>query len=124
MKTSGALINLRTTAVLATSTELAADRRSRRRGLLGRERLEQTAALMLVPCNAVHTWFMRFPIDLLFVDRAGRVLKACTDVRPWAIRACAAAKGVVELPSGVVVRSGTRVGDTIDLCVTADNPLP
>ena len=124
MTSAGALINLRTSAVLAASTELAADRRSRKQGLLGRERLEETAALMLVPCSAVHTWFMRFPIDLLFIDRAGRVLKACSDVRPWTIRACPAARGVVELPAGAIALSGTLVGDAIDLCGSGDNPLP
>jgi uncharacterized protein len=124
MTTAGTLINRRTSRVLAVLTELAADRRSRRRGLLGREGLPQSSALLLVPCQAIHTWFMRFPIDVLFVDRGGRVLKTCPDVRPWKIRACPAATGVVELPAGVIERTETRVGDAIDLSFQGDKVRP
>ena len=65
------LVNQRTRETVATSVELAATRQSRRRGLLGRDRMEASAAMMLVPCSAVHTAFMRFPIDVVVIDRQG-----------------------------------------------------
>lgn len=62
-------------AILASRLEAAFDSRSRRRGLLGRAGLEAGAALVVAPCNAIHTFFMRFPIDLLFVTRDGKIVK-------------------------------------------------
>ena len=59
--------------VLAADLELTLDSESRRRGLLGREGLGEDAALIIAPCNGIHTWFMRFTIDVVFVDKAGRV---------------------------------------------------
>ena len=110
----GPLVNVRTRHVIAATTELAADRRSRRRGLLGRTRLADGTGLLLVPCCAIHTWFMRFPIDVAFLDRTGRVVKACAGVRPWTMRICTGAKAVVELPAGTLAGSQTAVGDRLD----------
>src|SRR5689334_9231432 len=69
------LHHARTSRPLATDIEIAFDGRSRRRGLLGRENLRSGAALILAPCSSIHTWFMRFPIDVLFVGRDGVVLR-------------------------------------------------
>jgi uncharacterized membrane protein (UPF0127 family) len=113
------LVNLKTSTIVAGEVELAADRRSRRRGLLGHPGLAQGSALVLAPCVAIHTFFMRFSLDILFVDRSGRVVKMCAGVRPWRIRACAAAHAVIELPEGAIARSGTCVGDVVELCFTA-----
>ena len=65
------LMNERTHEQVATSVEIAATRRSRRRGLLGRDSLDEAFAMLLAPCAAVHTAGMRFPIDVVFVDRQG-----------------------------------------------------
>lgn len=113
---TGALLNRRTGTVVASFLEVATTRRSRRRGLLGRDRIVRGSGLLLRPCRAIHTCFMRFSIDVLFIDGSGQVVKACPDVRPWTLRACAAARAVVELPVGTIARSGTRTGDALDLC--------
>ena len=107
------LINERTRTVLARDVELADSRKARRRGLLGRDRLEPDAALMLVPCAAVHTAFMRFSIDVLFLDRDGRVVKMVSGLRPWRVAACVRARSIVELPTGCIARCGVVLGDHV-----------
>ncbi len=56
---------------------------SRGRGLMGRRTLPQGEGLWLAPCGSIHTCFMRFPIDVIFVDREGRVTRICAHLRPW-----------------------------------------
>ena len=58
---------------------------SRARGLLGRAGLEPDQGLWLVPCRQVHTLFMRFPIDVIFLGRDGRVLRLCREMPPWRV---------------------------------------
>ncbi|SRR6266853_3570139 len=95
------LINKRTSMAVASVVELAVSRADRRRGLLGRDALDLSAAMMLAPCVAVHTAFMRFPIDVVFVDREGVVRKIVRDLRPWRIAASPRAYAAVELAAGI-----------------------
>ena len=76
------LRNVRTGLALATILESAFDSTSRRRGLLGRERLPEGTALVIAPCAAVHTFFMRFTIDIVFARRDGLVVKTRSRVPP------------------------------------------
>lgn len=96
-------------AVLATRVEVAATRAARRRGLLGRRTIPSQFALVLVPCRAVHTWGMGGPIDLVFVDPDGRVVRVCGAVPPWRIRAAWPAAAVVELAPGAARRAGVEL---------------
>ena len=100
---------------LASRVEVAVSRRARRRGLLGRQRLDASAALMLVPCVAVHTAFMRFPIDVIFVNRDGRVVHLVSRLQPWRVALAAAAHAVIELAAGVIDKRDVRVGDRVRL---------
>jgi uncharacterized protein len=109
------LWNLRTGLPVATRLVAAFDSATRRQGLLGRGRLAEGEALVLAPCSSVHTAFMRFPIDLIFLDRGGRVLSVASSVRPWRIRAAWRAFAVVELEAGALARSETGAGDTVEL---------
>jgi uncharacterized membrane protein (UPF0127 family) len=88
---------------------------SRRTGLLGREVFPDGHAMVIAPSNAVHTCFMRFAIDLAFVDRQGRILKARAAVPPWRASGSLLAHAVVELPSGTLARADTLRGDTLVL---------
>ncbi len=117
-----ALRNTRTGAVLATDVELAGDSASRRRGLLGRDRLEPGHALAIAPCGAIHTFFMRFAIDVLFVRKDGRVVKCADDVRPWRIAIALTAYAAIELPAGTLRESGTRRGDRVAFESDASRP--
>lgn len=106
--TTWALQNTTTARVLAPRLLPAFDRESRNQGLLGREGLRPDEALVLAPCSGVHTWFMRFPIDVLFVSRTGTVLKARRAVRPWRLALRLGSFAVVEMAAGA--SAGTEVG--------------
>ena len=94
----------------------AADRGSRRRkGLLGRDGLAAGEGMWIVPCEAVHTFFMRFAIDLVYLDRRNRVVKTRKDVHPGRLSACLRAHSVVELPSGSIARTQTQTGDSLEI---------
>ena len=79
-------------------------------GLLGRAGLAPDAALLLVPCNNVHTAFMRFAIDVVFLDARGVVLAVKTDVRPFRIALQRGAAACLELSSGGAQRHAIAVG--------------
>ena len=98
---------------LATAIEPAFDSRSRRRGLLGRDGLARGAALILAPCAGVHTFFMRFPIDVIFARKDGTVLKTCADVKAGRIALAPGAAVAIELPAGAAGDAETRVGDRL-----------
>ena len=110
-----ALINERTRAPIATDVELAATRATRRRGLLGRDSLSPSSALMLTPCLAVHTAFMRFAIDLVFLDVDGYAVKLVSDVQPWRMAVSARAHSVVEMAAGSLRRHAIALGDRLYL---------
>ncbi|MBP7569570.1 MAG: DUF192 domain-containing protein [Acidobacteria bacterium] len=99
--------------VVGEEVEAAFDSAARKRGLLGREGLPAGVAMVIAPCGAVHTWFMRFSIDVVFAARDGRVLKVRPNVAPWrlavGLRAFAAIEGAV----GMIERSGTQTGDVL-----------
>ena len=108
------LVNRTRGAVLADRVESAHRIRDRLRGLLGRAKLGRGEALAIRPCASIHTFFMRFEIDAVFLDRDGRVLRALAGLRPWrATRFHLRAEQVVELPAGTVERTGTREGDEL-----------
>jgi hypothetical protein len=69
--------------------------------------------MVIAPTSAVHTFFMRFPIDVAFVTRDGRVLKTYAALAPWRIAAAFRAHAVVELPAGTLSRCDTIPGDTL-----------
>jgi uncharacterized membrane protein (UPF0127 family) len=87
---------------------------SRLRGFIGRDEPRQGEGLLLVNCNAIHTWWMRFDLDVLFLDNRGRVLKMHRSLRPWRMtRRVRGAHYVLEVPSGTIDMSGTQVGDEL-----------
>jgi uncharacterized membrane protein (UPF0127 family) len=110
-----ALRSCRSGTLLADVVEGAFDSRARRQGLLGRSRLPDGSALAIAPCSAIHTCFMRFSIDVVFVRRGGEVVRVAEDVRPWRIRVAWGAHAVVELPAGTARRTGLRAGDRVEL---------
>jgi uncharacterized membrane protein (UPF0127 family) len=109
------LRNTRSGLVLAEKLETAFDSRTRRRGLLRRQGLDAGAALVIAPCNSIHTFFMKFAIDVVFVTRDGRVAKLCTALPPWRIGISWKSFAVVELPAGAAGRADTRVGDDLEV---------
>jgi len=95
------------------AAEVAAGRRARRRGLRGRDALD--GAFVLRPCRNVHTFGMRFTIDVAFCDRDGIVLKTRC-MRPWRVSPFVARAALaIEAPSGAFERWGLRVGDKVEV---------
>jgi hypothetical protein len=109
------LVNQRTGQTIATAVEIADTRRSRRRGLLGRDALDPSAGLILTPCCAIHTAHMRFAIDVIFVDRTGRVRRIVNELPPWRAAWCVRAHAVVELAAGTLRSRELVVDDAIYL---------
>ena len=109
------LINARSDETIASDVTLALTRAERRHGLLGRDSLGVSAALVLSPCWSIHTMFMRFPFDVVFVDRDGRALRIVRDLAPWRIAVAPRAHAVVELPAGSLRVRDVRVGDPLCL---------
>lgn len=86
------------------------------RGLLGRNGLGPNEALILKPCSSIHTFFMRFPIDVLFVDREMQVVKAIHDLAPNRLTPLILSSHMaIELPSGKIKQTNTDTGDRIEL---------
>lgn len=118
LKESGAgyrLLNERTGLAVATILEGAFDSASRKRGLLGRESLPPGHALIIAPSNMVHTFFMRFPIDILIATRDGRVVKARQNVPARRIVGALRGFAVIEMAARELVRSGTVAGDRLTI---------
>jgi uncharacterized protein len=106
--------NLTRETVLARHVEVADRASTRRKGLLGRNNLPPGDALWIVPCESVHTLFMRFSIDIVYLDRNLKVRKVRSNVPPWRLSACLSAHSVVELASGTIQTTRTRRGDQLE----------
>jgi uncharacterized membrane protein (UPF0127 family) len=87
---------------------------SRMKGLLGRPSLPAGEGVLIRPAPSIHTFFMRFPIDAVFLSRAGEVMKISADVGPWRTRSCRRAYAVLELEAGEAERRGISTGDHLE----------
>lgn len=102
--------------VLCSNCKVANSFISRFIGLMGRKNLEQGNGLIIVPCNSIHTFFMKFPIDVVFIDRNNTVVRLVENIKPWKIsRVVWKAHSAIELPPGTISSTGTETGDRIEL---------
>ena len=99
--------------VLGVAVDIADTSAKRRTGLLKHDRLQPGEGLWITPCESVHTFFMKFPIDLVYLDRQKKVRKVRNAVPPWRLSACLSAHSILELPAGTVVETGTQPGDEL-----------
>ena len=86
---------------------------ARMKGLLGRKELKPGEGLLLRPASSIHTFFMRFPIDAVFLDDGLRVVGISDDIRPWRAAGKRGAHSVLELPAGESARRGLEVGEQL-----------
>jgi uncharacterized membrane protein (UPF0127 family) len=100
--------------LLGESIEVADTSAKRRTGLLGRDGLAAGGGLWIVPCEGVHTIGMRFPIDVVFLNRKYEVLKVRSRMGKWKLSCCLTAHSVLELPAGTLERTETRKGDRLE----------
>jgi uncharacterized protein len=87
---------------------------TRMRGLLGRRGLDSGEGLLLKPSPSIMTFFMRFPIDAVFLDETGTVLKVRANLRPWRLAGCRGAHSTLELRAGEAGRRTIREGDRLE----------
>ena len=105
--------NLTRSAVLGDAVEIADTSGKRRVGLLKHKGLQPGEGLWIVPCESVHTFFMKFPIDLVYVDKKQRVRKVRNAVPAWRLSICLSAHSILELPAGTIKSTGTQPGDEL-----------
>lgn len=102
--------------VVADRVTVASSRLDRAVGLLGRNHLDQGEGLWITPCHGVHTWFMRFSIDVIAMDADGVVVDAVATLKPWRMRLPRpGAYSVLELPAGTLLTSPVKVGHRIQI---------
>lgn len=101
--------------VLARAAEIADTSAKRRRGLLKRDGLDRGSGLWIVPCEGVHTFGMRFAIDVIFISKHSKVLKIVHSMPRRRIAMNLLAHSVLELPAGTTRESGTSRGDQLEL---------
>jgi uncharacterized membrane protein (UPF0127 family) len=85
-------------------------------GLMGHAPLQEGEGLIIAPCNSIHTHFMRFAIDVLYVNREGDIVAMDQAMAPWRFgKVHRGARYVVELPAGTIAATGTQVGDRVSV---------
>ena len=107
---------------VATTVEAAFDSAARTRGLLGRQSLAPDHALVIAPCEAIHTFGMQFPIDVIFVAQDGRIVKIRQNMRAGRMTAAIGAFATIEMAAGEADRHGLTAGEYLE--VTAPAPSP
>lgn len=110
------ILNKTKNTVLAKETVLANTPFKRMKGLLGRKDFKEGGALIIKPCDSIHTFFMRFAIDVLFVNKDNKVVKTITALKPFRLAsAYFSSSFVIELPPGAIRSSLTAKGDSLIL---------
>ncbi len=102
-------------AVVCERCEVPESAFGRMRGLLGRDGLEPGSGMLIDRAPSVHMFFMRFPIDVVFVDRDWRVVGVRSGLRPWRVAGARRAVAALELPAGAAAAAGIEEGDLLAL---------
>lgn len=102
--------------------EVADTAATRKRGLLGRTGLDEGGGLWIIPSEAVHTFWMKFVLDLVFLDRSKQVTKVVHRLKAWRMAGSWRATSVVELPAGTAERTRTERGDQIEIRDSVHDP--
>src|SRR3954462_7326827 len=101
-------------ATLAERGRVAATWWSRGRGLLGTSTLPQGEGLLISPCNSIHSFFMQYPFDAIFINKQGTIVHLIRAMKPSRLsRIVFSAHSVLELTAGTIEATGTQIGDKI-----------
>ncbi len=100
--------------LVADAADVANTSESRKEGLLKRTGLTPGEGLWITPCEAVHCFFMKFTIDIVFLNKAKQVVKVSPSVKPWRLAGSLRAHSVLELPEGQIQATGTAKGDQLE----------
>lgn len=108
--------NLTRQCVIAEDVRMADTYFRRLQGLMGRQSLPKGSGLWITPCNDIHSCFMRFEFDAIFLDRENTVLYVLERMKPWRVsRMVKGGRVVLEVPAGTIEATGTHVGDRVSL---------
>jgi uncharacterized protein len=108
------IVNSTQSTLLADKARRTANFLERGRGLMFADPLPEGGALVIDPCNSIHMFGMRYPLDIIFLDKESKVVFMYRGIKPWRMgRVVRGAKLAIELPEGVIEKSGTQVGDTL-----------
>lgn len=107
------VVNIDRRSTVAQRVCVAGSSSARRKGLLGIACLADGAGLWIAPCEAIHTFGMKMPIDAIFLDRHLQIRKLQRQLQPKRISVCLSAASVLEVEAGTAVRTGTAVGDRL-----------
>jgi hypothetical protein len=109
-------INVTRQVTIATHVRVADTSLERGTGLLKDSGLAEGHGLWIVPCNSIHSFWMKFVFDAIFLDKELRVVHLVREMKPWRISKIKfSAKSVLELPAGTIATSGTVIGDSFDM---------
>jgi uncharacterized protein len=109
------LINKKNREILADKLEIANNPFKRMKGLLGRNSLNVGEALHIIPCKSIHSFFMKFRFDAIFLNKKNKVVYLIENMPAWSVsKICFSSFSVVELPSGVIKESETNIGDVLE----------
>ncbi|MCX7708217.1 MAG: DUF192 domain-containing protein [Clostridia bacterium] len=85
-------------------------------GLMGKSELPDNYGLMISPCNSIHMFFMRFPLDIIFIDKENKVVHQVENILPWKVsRIVPQARSAIELPVGTIRITETTLGDQLSI---------
>jgi hypothetical protein len=102
------------TTTIATAAQKASNFLTRGRGLMMAPPLPEGGGLVLDPCGSIHMFFMRYPLDILFLNKEGTVLFLYKGIKPWRVgRIVRGSKMAIELPEGTIDATKTEIGDRI-----------
>lgn len=121
-KKSAKIINKTNGAILAQEAQIADNPFSRLKGLLGKEGLKEGEGLIISPCNSIHTFFMRFSIDVVFIDNNNKVVKIAHSLPPGRLFGTGfKANLVIELSAGTLLKTNTKNNDILDIIMSNVN---
>lgn len=107
--------NKKRLTLLARDCQVADSFLLRLRGLIGKDNISDEYALMITPCNSIHMFFMRFNLDVIFIDKNNRVIHLIKNIKPWRFsKVIWSAKSAIELKPHSINESKTEVGDILE----------
>ncbi len=103
--------------IISSNIETAYTFGKRFRGLMFRKSLAEGSSMHIKPCGSVHCFFMRYPIDVVFLSGDGKIVHIIKEMKPWRVsKIYAKAESVLELPSGYAQKVGLNIGDRLKIC--------
>jgi len=113
------LINKNNEIILSDKLKIANNPLSRMIGLLGKRKLNKGEGLYIIPCNSIHSFFMKFKFDVIFINKKNKIVYLIEDMPAWrASKICFSANSVIELPSGVIKETKTNIGDILEFKIS------